>query len=637
MSNRKKYVLWVCISLVLVLVGSFAANRIQTDFCKVKITDMSFVTEDGARLRALLLVPDSATVEKPAPAVVSAHGYNNTLEVQDLNWVELSRRGYVVMTIDHYDHGLSSFPDKRINKGIAADMGTYAALQYLGSLPYVDKKNIGMVGHSMGGSTIQLGALRAFKTQEKNPAVIVPKALMPTSQSFLVVKDVLPYAQYPVSVGVVFGQYDEWADNMWGVPKGSLVNTSKKAKVGMGFAEPPEYGALYLFGNNKKLTPEEAIAAAAEGKPLRAMYSPNIEHPKTHFSQQAETYILDFFNVTLKGGKEALPASDQIWPWKQFFNGLTLVGFFLFVIPFAFLMLEVPYFKTIIQPEPASPSVMQSSNSKLVYWILFIVCMLPAPLILNWAVGYPIGIKSMGRFVPTVFPTSDYFQLPAVNGTVLLMLIVGAVLLAIFILTYLLYMKKNGATFKDLGVKISGSGFWKSLLLALIVFVATYMLLVIANYFFLTDARFWVFSLKTLNPIKWYVFLKYVPFFLFFYLVNILLLNSFTRIRGAGEATNIILMIIANVGGLAVMSFLDYWWLFSTGVKLWPDVPFPPKMTSALAGILLWNLLFILPLAAVSARLFFRKTGSIWFGGFVNALVVTLFAISNTVSSAGVL
>jgi hypothetical protein len=47
--------------------------------------------------------------------------------------------------------------------------------------------------------------------------------------------------------------------------------------------------------------------------------------------------------------------------------------------------------------------------------------------------------------------------------------------------------------------------------------------------------------------------------------------------------------------------------------------------------------LFILPLAAISARIFFRKTGSIWLGGFVNSLIITLFAISNTVISAGLI
>jgi hypothetical protein len=632
----KKYVVFLCIAVALVLLGSLGAHLVHTSGCKVKITDITYVTEDGARMRALLLVPNSATVENPAPAIVSVHGYNNTLEVQDSNQVELSRRGYVVISIDAYDHGLSSFPDSRINKGVAPDMGTYAALQYLGTLPYLDKNRIGMVGHSLGGIILQIGAMRAFTNHEKNPSIIIPKALVPTEHTFLVDKDgALVYGKYPVNVGLMFSQYDEWADNMWKVLKASDVNISKNGIAGMGFAGA-EYNSYYVFGDNKKLTRDEAIAAAAAGK-LRVLYQPPLIHPRAHFSRVAESYILDFFDITLKGGKEQMPATEQTWPWKEFFTGLVLVGFFLFIIPFAFLMLKIPYFKTIIKREPVAPSIMTTAKNKMIYWIIFIICLLPAPLMYNWAVGYPIASKSMDRFVPTIFPFNSYFQLPCVNGVVLLMLIAGAILLAIFTATYFFVMKKNKVTFDNLGVKLSGADIGKTALLALIVFMATYFLLVISNFFFLSDARFWVFSIKTLTPIKFFILIKYLPFFLFFYLINILLLNSFTRMRGASEWTNIVLMIIANVGGLAVLHVLDYGWLYTTGIKLIPSAPFPPNITSALAGVLLWNLLFILPLAAISARIFFRKTGSIWLGGFVNSLIITLFAISNTVISAGLI
>jgi len=633
--NRVKVIL-ILIALVLIFVGSFGAYLIHTSVYKVKITDMTLVTEDGARMAALLYVPDSATVENPAPAIVSMHGYNNTKEVQDLNCVELSRRGYVVIAIDAYDHGRSSFADPRINKGIAPDMGTYAALQYLGTLPYVDKKRIGMVGHSLGGICLQIGALRAFTKHEKDPNVIVPKALVPTEHTFLVKEGKLAYEKYPVHVGLMFGRYDEWAENMWTVPTANKINSSPNGIAGMGFPGA-EYNTFYVFGENKKLSREEAIAAVAQGKPLRVLYQPEIVHPRAHFSRAAVAYILDFFNVTLKEGKETLPPLSQIWFWKQIFTGLALVGFFLFVIPFAFLLLEIPYFKTIIRPEPEAPSTLKTAKDKLVYWIIFIVCLLPAPLLYNWAVGYPIAIKSFGRSVPTVMPVNKYFQLPAVNGFVLLLVIVGAILLILFCLTYLLYMKKNGVTFDQLGVKISRVDLGRSALLAIIVFLSTYFLLVLMDFFFQSDARFYVFSFRPLTPIKFWILLKYLPFFLFFYIINVLLLNSFTRVRDKGEGFNILLMIIANVGGLVVLCFLDYFWLFKTGIKLFPYVPYPPspKTTSALAGVLLWNLLFILPLAAVSARLFYRKTGTIWLGGFVNSLIAVLFAVSNTVISAG--
>jgi pimeloyl-ACP methyl ester carboxylesterase len=637
MDKRQKYVLWLCIAIALVLLGSFFANMVHRSWGKVAITDMTFVTVDGARMRALLYVPDSATIENPAPAVVACHGYNNTLEVQDVNCVELSRRGYVVMAIDDYDHGLSSFPDPRINKGVAPDMGSYAALQYLGTLPYVDAKRIGMVGHSLGGIIIEMAALRAYTNRAKNPSIVVPKAILPTEHTFLTDKDSKTFLlnPYPINVGDMFAKYDEWAENMWQVPKGSDINISKKAIAAMGFSGA-EYGAYYMYGNKKKLTKNEAIAAAAAGK-LRVLYQPSIIHPRAHFSRAAVADILDFFDITLKGGKESVPSTSQIWPWKQLFNGIALVGFFLFIIPFAFLMLEIRYFKKLVRREPVAPSIVTTTKNKVIYWIIFVLCLLPAPLVYNWAVGYPIGIKSMDRFVKTVFPTTSYFQLPAINGVVLLMLIVGAILLAIFIATYFFVMKGNRVTYNQLGVKLGIGDVGKALLLAAITFVAAYMLLVLIKFFFLSDVRFWVFSIKTLTPAKFFVLLKYLPFFLFFYLVNSLLLNSFTRMRGQKEWVNIILMVVANVAGLAMLTLLDYSWLFDKGIKMFPYVPYPPKTTSALAGVLLWNLLFILPLAAISARLFFKKTGTIWLGGFVNALIITLYAISNTVSSSGIL
>jgi len=648
MNRRQKYVLWLCIAIALVLIGSFFANCVHRSGGKVAITDMTVVTEDGARMRALLYVPDSATVENPAPAVVACHGYNNTLEVQDVNCVELSRRGYVVIAIDDYDHGLSSFPDPRINKGVAPDMGSYAALQYLGTLPYVDAKRIGMVGHSLGGIIIEIASLRAYKNRAKDPSIIVPKAILPTEHTFLTDKDSKTFLlnPYPINVGDMFAKYDEWAENMWQVQKGSQINVSKKAIAAMGFSGA-EYGAYYAYGNKKKLTRNEAIAAAAAGR-LRVLYQPAIIHPRAHFSKAAVADILDFFDITLKGGKEPMSSTSQTWPWKQLFNGIALVGFFLFIIPFAFLMLEIPYFKKIIRREPVAPSIVETTKNKVIYWIIFILCLLPAPLIYNWAVGYPIGIKSMDRYVKTVFPTTNYFQLPCINGVVLLMLIVGAILLAIFIatyffvmkgnrVTYFFVMKGNRVTYKQLGVKLAIGDVGKAILLAAITFVAAYALLVVIKFFFLSDVRFWVFSIKTLTPVKFFVLLKYLPFFLFFYLINGLLLNSFTRMRDQKEWVNILLMVVANVAGLALLTTLDYTWLFDKGVKMFPYVPYPPKTTSALAGVLLWNLLFILPLAAVSARLFFKKTGTIWLGGFINALIITLYATSNTVSSAGIL
>ena len=52
---------------------------------------------------------------------------------------------------------------------------------------------------------------------------------------------------------------------------------------------------------------------------------------------------------------------------------------------------------------------------------------------------------------------------------------------------------------------------------------------------------------------------------------------------------------------------------------------------TALAGIMLFSLLFILPLAALASRLLFKKSGSAWLGGFLTAFVVLAFTVSEMV------
>ena len=49
--------------------------------------------------------PDSATAEEKAPAIVFAHGLSTTKECYTQYAIELSRRGYVVVTPDMLNHG----------------------------------------------------------------------------------------------------------------------------------------------------------------------------------------------------------------------------------------------------------------------------------------------------------------------------------------------------------------------------------------------------------------------------------------------------------------------------------------------------------------------------------------------------
>jgi len=631
-SNGRILVRVFVISLALLILGGIIGMLVHISGGSVKIHDIKFVTLDGAELRALLYVPKAATPGNPAPVVISCHGYNNTAEVQDLNCVELSKRGFIVMAIDAYGHGQSDFPDMRINDGVTGDMGTFAALQYIGTLPYADSRRVGMVGHSMGGSTIQLGAVRAWKAHETDASIVVPTAVLPTSQAFsLDANDNAILAPYPVNLGLVFGQFDEWALPMFGTPKGSDINTAKHTKAALGF-NGFKYDTYYTYNSQTPIDRAAAISAARRGE-FRVVYQPPHDHPVTHFNGRAVANVVDFFDITLTNGQSA-SVSQQSWFGKQLGTGISLIAFFVFITSFGLLLLKTNYFGAIRQPEPLGITTITDGASKIRYLIIYIIGLLPAPLLYNWFIGYSIDIVSMARTVPIMMPASAVFPLPCVNGIFLLNIVTGIISAVIYLVVYNIFAKKAGCTFDNMGLKLSKNNIFRSAVLAVTVFSAGYFMLSLCDYFFKTDFRFFTLSIKLLTAPKWAIYLRYLPSFLFFFLVSGVTQNTFTRINKGKEWVNTVLIAFASFGGLLVLHMIDYIALKHTGVKVFQFIPFTENVTAALAGVLLWGLLFILPIAAIISRIFFRATGSVWVGAFINSLVVTLFAISNTVVAA---
>ena len=96
------------IALVLLVAAVFAcmffANRIQTGFGAVEVTEGVIETDIGD-LAYKLYTPETATEATPAPGVLLLHGYQNDHETCAAYAIELARRGAVVMAIDEYGHG----------------------------------------------------------------------------------------------------------------------------------------------------------------------------------------------------------------------------------------------------------------------------------------------------------------------------------------------------------------------------------------------------------------------------------------------------------------------------------------------------------------------------------------------------
>ena len=73
-SRKTKAIRLCCIALVPVLISMVGVSLVQTNFGHVNVKEMYWETEAGIGISATLYVPDNASVENPAPAVVSLAG-----------------------------------------------------------------------------------------------------------------------------------------------------------------------------------------------------------------------------------------------------------------------------------------------------------------------------------------------------------------------------------------------------------------------------------------------------------------------------------------------------------------------------------------------------------------------------------
>lgn len=103
--------------------------------------------------------------EGPFPAVVLLHtcGGLSTLEMED--WPNyLTNLGYVTLSVDSFGPRKITRCPTPFSNPTELSRDAYGALDYLASLPFVDKQRVGVMGFSTGGNTIDYLAGRGFKS-----------------------------------------------------------------------------------------------------------------------------------------------------------------------------------------------------------------------------------------------------------------------------------------------------------------------------------------------------------------------------------------------------------------------------------------------------------------------------------------
>lgn len=166
-SNKNRSKLIVCISLIIIIItGMVVSNTLSVngDY----LVQETKIQKDGYTLVGTLYVPKVALAKdgdvtltsngnntNKVPAVITHGGGSANRYVQQAHIVEIIKRGIVVFAIDCYTHGESD----DYAEGWNAYAHVHDAIEYVHSLNFVDKSQVGYWGHSQGGNAAMLAMM----------------------------------------------------------------------------------------------------------------------------------------------------------------------------------------------------------------------------------------------------------------------------------------------------------------------------------------------------------------------------------------------------------------------------------------------------------------------------------------------
>ena len=365
---------------------------------------------------------------------------------------------------------------------------------------------------------------------------------------------------------------------------------------------------------------------------IRAIYNPAIIHPVAHFSTDVVEFSLKFFNVAL-GAPNNIPGNNQIWPIKAFFNALGVVGFFMFAGSLAIVLLGLPIFaplkaeEGIVAPWPAL-----EGKAKKRYWtsnIWSAIWSIPFYLI-AFVIGY-VGSMILGPILG--------IQLQGASC------VIGIWCLLCGLRTISVMKKSNRSVVsldsedstshtvsnldkEERGIKLGKGKWWRTILLAVVVVVASFGLVFISDALLLTDYRLWCFAtIRAFSMSHLPNILLYLPLWLMYYIPVSVAGNCYNyTVRGKkGNRGGLGWQMFFAALGPAIMIVVQYVKFYITGTQVLDPI-------TGIMGIWLFPIVIILPLAALISHLIYRRTKNPYIGGIIMALIACIMTVTNTLT-----
>ncbi len=535
------------------------------------------------------------------PGVLFIHGYQNNRESGDSYCIELGRRGFVTLSIDAIGRGNSDPPldmdDPRFDK----TFGARSSVKYLASLPFVDAKRVGVMGHSMGAEYSYWIAL-------EDPSI---RAVAIVGNAY----DKRAGREMPKNMIMIIGELDEFRDRFTGTTnineQWMKTETTRNAFP----AGEPRFNTTY--GDFAKGT-------------ARRVFITRISHVQESHSRACIAEALDWMRLSLLPPEKLWKDKDaQIWPVKEAMTLLAMLACFISIMPLGLILLRSRLFGSIRQGQsfnyacPTGKWWKYAAVNGALMWLYL-------PLV--------ITLFAVHKFVVRVDHVFPMLLVDAIVWWFFWINVVGLILLRRWCREE---SGVGGLSWYDLGVShykdrwgLYPGRLGRTALLALVLFSFLYACEFLSEKLVLVDFRFIYPLVSDLTPYRVLMFLIYFPFILFGFLVLTAFVHGQLRRARKSNWLKTYLSwtgsnILALIAPISLFLLIQYVPLLTTGF-----IPFEgPGGVFVVFIIELFFIMLTLTIVMLQSTWFYQITGGIYLSAIMNALIVTwLFASSQVIA-----
>lgn len=316
-------------------------------------------------------------------------------------------------------------------------------------------------------------------------------------------------------------------------------------------------------------------------------------------------------------GVSTLPASNQIWLWDEIGTFLGLIGVLLLLFGAGGELLRTNFFKSVARKRPQNRSV-----TGIRWWGSALILALVGPVTFYWFQEYGQNQFPAGSIFPETITSG--IMTWAVGGA-----LIAVVLFAAWHFSTRTAPREAFASYgiaESEGPAVDCGNVGKSFLLALCAVVVLYIGVFFFEWAWTSDVRIWIFNIKPVDLVHLKAILSYIgPLFLYFLVLSTVLFGQLRpRVNSLGKfiAITTTLLVIGYVGLLAI----EYGVAGATGELATSSQP--------LLTIVGFQFIPVFAIVGTVLSYFFWKTGRIYTGAFICAMLITSLMVTSTALQA---